>query len=983
MTRSVSLQLLFVCLLFGAAAGQTGQPNAGIRGTITDPSGAVVPGAHVQIRGHGVTHETITDSYGKYSFDALNDGKYRVRVNAKGFSALERRDVQIAGALLLDLQLDIQAQHQIVNVDDDSNKVSADPSENASALVLRGKELETLSDDPDELEQQLQAMAGPSTGPNGGQIFIDGFSGGNLPPKSSIREVRINSNPFSPEFDRPGFGRIEIFTKPGTDAIRGQAFLQFNNQALNSRSPLLAQSTRPPYQQRFLGFNLSGPIKKQRASFGFDFERRAIDENAFILATTLDDNLNFQSVNQAVLTPQTRTTFSPRIDYSINAANTIVARYQSSRTHTDGEGIGSFSLASRAYSQADSEDSLQLTETAALSPKAIMETRFQYLRSELSRGSDNTTPAIAVQGAFEGGGAQVGNSGSLANRWELSNISTYSHQRHTFKWGARFRQSWLDDTSVNNFGGTYAFFGGTGPELDENNLPIAGTLVQLSAIERYRRTLLFESMGYSAAQIRALGGGASQFSLGAGTPITSIPQFDIGLFWNDDWRIKSNLSLSYGVRYEAQTNIGDLGNWSPRVGIAWGIDGGGNKQAKTVLRTGFGVFYDRISDSQILESRRYNGTTQQSYMILNPDFFPAIPSLETLAASQEPQRIQLLYSDIQAPRTYQATIGIERQVNRYFRISAQYVNSRGVHLARSRNINTPFGGAYPFGDEQLRILTESTGFSRTSQFIVSPRLNYNKIFLFGFYSLSYGKTDSEGQPADPYNLRAEWGPSSFGDVRHRAVIGTSLPLPGKFTVSPFVIVSSGTPYNITTGIDSNGDGYTSERPALLAGLDRATCAGGSLVYSAGIGCFDLNPAPGVATIGRNSARGPANFNVSLRLARTWSFGGQGESGPAESGPPPGMGGVRGGGPPPGGGPGPGGPGGGPPAGMFGAMSGKRYNLTLSASARNILNHPNFAAPSGDLSSPFFGEYRSLAGFGPFAGNSTYNRKIDVQLRFTF
>ncbi|MCW5981368.1 MAG: hypothetical protein KIT09_25005 [Bryobacteraceae bacterium] len=343
----------------------------------------------------------------------------------------------------------------------------------------------------------------------------------------------------------------------------------------------------------------------------------------------------------------------------------------------------------------------------------------------------------------------------------------------------------------------------------------------------------------------------------------------------------------------------------------------------------------------------------------------------------------MLYSGIQAPRTYQATLGLDRQGNSHFRISAQYVNSRGVHLLQSRNINTPIDGAYPCGDRLLRILTESSGFSRANQFIVSPHLNYRRVFLFGFYSLSYGKTASDGQPADPYNLRAEWGPSSFADVRHRAVIGTRLPLLWGFTVSPFLMASGGMPYNITTGIDSNGDGFASERPALLAGLSGAACSGGSLVYAAGFGCFDLNPPAGVATIGRNSARGPASVNLNLRLARAWSFGGQGESGTAESSPPPGMGGIRGGGPP-GGGPPPGGggPGGGPPPGLFGG-SGRKYNLTLSVSARNILNHANYAAPSGDLSSPFFGEYRSLAAFGPFGAASAYNRKIDLQLRFTF
>src|SRR5262249_25759954 len=158
-------------------------------------------------------------------------------------------------------------------------------------------------DDPDELQQQLLSMAGPASGPNGGQIYIDGFTGGQLPAKNSIREVRINSNPLSPEYDRPGFGRVEIFTKPGTDAFHGQAFGNYNKQLLNTRSPLLQQSRRTPYQQKYMGVSLAGPIKTQKASFGFEFERRWIDENAFVLATTLDSALNPRSINQAIVTP--------------------------------------------------------------------------------------------------------------------------------------------------------------------------------------------------------------------------------------------------------------------------------------------------------------------------------------------------------------------------------------------------------------------------------------------------------------------------------------------------------------------------------------------------------------------------------------------------------------------------------------------------------------------------------------------------------
>ena len=988
LSRPVRNLGLLVWMAVGAAGAAWAQTSPALRGTITDPSGASVPGALVQLRGPGPELRATTDISGQYAFVSIRPGKYRLRVIAKGFSVTERRDLEITGPLTLDLQLTIQAGTQVVNVEDEANRVSADPASSGAALVLRQKELAALSDDPDELLQQLQAMAGPAAGPNGGQIYIDGFTGGNLPAKSSIQEVRINSNPFSPEYDRPGFGRIEILTKPGSDTIRGQAFFQFNDESLNSRSPLLAQSSRPPYANKFFGFNISGPIKRQKASFGLDFERRNIDENAFILATTLDNNLNPRQVNQGVVTPQRRTNISPRIDYSINPNHRLVVRYQDTRIDLRNQGVGNYGLSSRAYRQTESERTLQATGTSILGAAAINETRFQMMRTETSKLGDNSTPAVNVQGAFEGGGSQVGASGSVSNRWELANISTLTRSGHTVKWGGRLRQSLLDDTSKDNFGGTFSFFGGSGPQLDAASQPIAGTALQLTALERYRRTLLFQQMGYSAALIRSLGGGASQFSMNAGLPLTSVGQFDLGLFANDDWRIRPNLTLSYGLRYETQTNIRDLTNFSPRLSIAWGIGGRGTAGAKTVIRAGSGIYYDRVAESITLQAERYNGTTQQAYLVQDPDFYPTIPRAESLANSRLPQRVQIVDSRIRAPRTYQASAGVDRQINRYARVSAQYMWNRGVRLQRSRNINAPRGGAYPFGDPEVRMLTETTGFSRSNTLIISPSINYKKLFLFGFYALSQGMTDAEGIAADPYNLRAEWGPSSFADVRHRFVVGASLPMPWKLSLNPFVMASSGSPYNITTGRDTNGDSFTTERPALLPDMTSASCRGGNLVWAPSFGCFDLNPGPGVATITRNYARGPANANLSLRLARTWSFGNRGESGPGDFSPPPGMGGVGGGGPPAGGPPGGGappggGPGGGPPAGLFGASSGKKYNLTLSISARNVFNHANYAAPGGDLSSPFFGQYRSLGGFGPFGGSSTYNRKIDLQLRFMF
>jgi hypothetical protein len=965
--------LLLVCVsIFG-------QTNGSIHGVVTDPSGAAVPNAVVAVKGAGGDFHAKADGNGRYTVGNVPAGKYAVGIGAKGFAVNKNDAVDVAGSTTLDVQLMIKTEAQIVNVEDEVNSVTTDPAANGTAIVLGQKELAALSDDPDELSQELQAMAGPGGGPNGGQIFVDGFTGGNMPPKSSIREVRINSNPYSTEYDRPGFGRIEILTKPGSDKFRGQAFFQFNDQYLNSRSPLLTTSTRAPYGNKIEGASVSGPIKANKASFSFDFERRDITENAFVDATTLNSALQPISVVQSVVTPQTRTNFSPRIDYTIDQKNTLVVRYQYTNIGLADTGVGGLSLASQGYKSTTGEQTVQATETAVISPTMINETRFQFMHTTANDTVKSTAPTIAVAGAFTDGGVSIGDSGNTTNKFEVTNTSSITHTTHTFKIGGRIRQSFNNDTSLNGFNGTYTFLGGTGPSLDASGNAIPNTSIALTALQVYQRTLLGEA-----------GGGAATFTLNAGKALTSVDQFDIGLFFNDDWRVKPNLTFSYGLRYETQTNIHDYSDVAPRFGIAWGIDGKGNKAAKTVLRAGAGIFFDRIADTVTLADERYNGATQQSYYILNPTFFPNIPALSTLTSSLQPQELQPIYAGIKAPHTYQGSIGLERQVNKYVRITGQYLETRGVHLLNSLDVNAPLNGLYPYGTPGVRMLTESVGSSRTHQLFLSPNVNYKKMFLFGFYAYSHGKDDNEGEPADPRNLKAEWGPSSFADVRHRFVVGTSIPLWLKISASPFIVASSGTPYNITTGQDPIGDGIASARPSLNTSLAAASCVGTNLKYEAEFGCFNLSPAAGTS-IERNYARGPASFTVNLRVARTWSFGSKGESGPQNQGqggppggggPPPGGGGGGGGGRGPGGG---GGGGGGPMMFGGGANSGKKYNLTLTASARNLLNHANYAAPSGNLSSPLFGQYTQLTGgFGPGGGaSSTFERKIDLQLRFQF
>ena len=268
----VLVRLYLACLFLPATTVSTSlsqQSFGSIKGIVTDQLGALVANAKIIVRdGNGEENTVNTNATGNYWFRNLRPGKYELLVIAPGFTLFEKQNVIVAagGTIDLDIELSVGLEEESVTIDE--RGVSTDADRNADALVLRGRELEALPTDPEALIAALQAMAGPGAeDQSGAQVTVDGFSGGQIPPKEAIREVRINQNPFSAEYEFPGFGGIQIFTQPGSDKWHGGANFRFNDESLNSRNPFSPR--RAPYQQRSFGGNLTGPIIKKRASFAF------------------------------------------------------------------------------------------------------------------------------------------------------------------------------------------------------------------------------------------------------------------------------------------------------------------------------------------------------------------------------------------------------------------------------------------------------------------------------------------------------------------------------------------------------------------------------------------------------------------------------------------------------------------------------------------------------------------------------------------
>jgi hypothetical protein len=734
------------------------------------------------------------------------------------------------------------------------------------------------------------------------------------------------------------------------------------------------------------------------------------------VAQVLDANNNIVNFSDTFSIPSRRTSFSPRVDYQINANHTLIARYNYS-TNTRVTGVGGFQLPSRAYDTEQTEHGIQLTETAIINKKIVNETRFQFEHTNNTQNADNSIPTIDVQDAFTGGGSQIGQSHTDTNNWELTTNTSFALNSHALKVGARVRAVDITQFSPQNFGGSFSFFGGVlGPTaIGPNNEPI-GPIVSLASIERFRRTEVLLDQGLAGAQIRLLGGGATQFRLSTGNPETKVSQWDFGGYMQDDWKARPNFTLSAGLRYENQKNIDSNFNFAPRLGFAWSP---GGQQSKTVLRGGYGVFYERVSESLTLTAERLNGVNQQQFTVQNPDFYPVVPTPEQLIQFAVPGSVYRLADGLQAPYTLQGVFSVERQLPRNITVAASYINLRTLHVLRTKQLNAPLPGTFITGviESGVRPLNcadfippdinpatrcnifqyESSGRYNQNQFIVnvSSRLMRNST-LNAYYVLSKANSDTDGTgtfPANPYDFATEYGRAST-DVRHRFVLTGNFRAPWDITFSPFIIVQSGRPFNIILGRDLNNDTINNERPALApVGAD---CSNTTLFKCTPFGDFKLAAlGPGDVMIPRNFASGPGSTTVNVRVSKTWSFGSEGGSsargnrqnqqdGGRDSQRTTMMGGGMAGRPPSGGGRG---GFGGPPSGGFGGGGGgnSRYNLTFSLNFQNVLNHTNFALPVGNLGSLFFGQSTATSGgFGGFGtGNPAYNRRIDAQLRFSF
>ena len=881
--------LLGLLLFAQAATGGT------LRVTVVDQTNAVVIGATVTVAG---STPVKTADAGVAVVSGLKPGTYTVEIEFPGFEKRVLTEVRVRNGENRQVAvLEIQKMEAAVTVEQDKQQAASDRNGPSFGTVLTRDQIDALSDDPTILQQQLEDMAGP-----GAVIRIDGFEGGALPPKAMIRSIRIARDQFAAEFHSAGGVAIEILTQPGVGPLRYFSNALMRASSLSGRSPFVP--VRGPEQNVNYGFGLGGTIVKDKSSFFLNaFGITSYDTpnlNAAVPAGTISRALNLKA-------PRDNLFVNGTLDYAATLDQTLRFGYNLTRVSNDNLGVGGYNGPDRAYSSDNVVNTFRVQHFGPVGRRAFWRSRVQLIQSDTTAASATEAPTVVVLDSFTSGGAQRAG-GDHATTLDIASDFDYVVGRNSIRTGLVVDATHYHSNSTSNYLGTYTF----------------------ASLEAFQAN---DPMNYSRR---------------VGDPSIAYGNVQAGFYVQDDIRVRKNLSLTPGLRYEAQSHVQDRGNFGPRFGVTWAPTTSG----QTTLRGSAGIFYDWLPTSTYDQVVRLDGFHQQEINVIDPTF-----PVDSSAGTVPPVNRYQLGAGYDAPRIERVSTGIDQRFRKVNSISITYSYQRGSRLARGLNLNPTIDGERPDPRFANVIDVRSDAESRQHDLRFdaninpgamlpipssAPRVSWKRITVFANYTLASVRNNTDG----PFSLSptgtiaTEWGPAvggggssfsnipgviTFGsagltsDVRHRLNVNVNNQVVRNVVFSIGVNASSAPPYTLLTGIDDNGDGVFNDRPA---------------------------------GVGRNTLRASGQTTLNVFAGYNFSFGHSNAQLP-------------------------------PGIGVFGSgaatqvrtvdLGQARYRLQFFVQAQNLTNEANYLGYSGTLTSPFFGRPTTVSGM----------RKIDVGISFGF
>jgi hypothetical protein len=895
--------VVLVVALFVAEPARAQSRDGRLTVTVSDQTGAVIPNARVTATAQdnperaAVVAPVQTSEQGVAILQGLTPGRYLVVIEFDGFETRTLRDVRVrAGDNHQNAVLAIQKLEDTVTVGQDPQRAASDPRGPAFGTVLTREQIDALSDDPDELKRQLQDLAGP-----GAIIKIDSFEGGQLPPKSQIRMIRFSRDAFAAENHSAGGLQIDIVTQPGIGPLRGNVSMRLRDGSLTGRSPFVQK--KGPERSQDYGFGLGGSLARERTSFNLNVNGMTSFDtpnlNAALLTGTRSEALG-------VRRPRDQVFVNFNLDHALTKDQTLRVNFNRNRFSNRNQGIGNYDLPERAYQTESSNYAIRAQHVGPLGRRFFINSRMQLSWNQSESRSSVEAPTIRVLDAFTSGGQQV--DGGSRNRYvNVASDLDYVRGIHSMRMGLVVDGQWSHSDSTSNYLGTYTF---ESLEAYQDNLP-------------------------------------RSFTRRIGDPNIDFLNLQGAFYVQDDIRVRRNLTLSPGVRYELQTHASGFDNVGPRFGVTWSPGTSG----KASFRASSGIFYDWLGLGTYEQTLRVDGFRQQELNIA----YPLYPDPGTVGMIP-PVNQYLLSEGVRMPRQLRFSGGIDRQVTRQSRIGLTWAHMRGTSLQRGENLNAPVDGVRPlpqFGNV-VQVVSDARSRQDTMTLFYNislnrpapggpaggpapatpllnglpvgrtqPVIDWRRMSINGQYTAGWlrNNTDGDFSVSPTGDLTREWGAAN-GDVRHRVITQISSQLVRNLTTSVLMNLVSGSPYTLQTGFDDNGDLIFNDRPA---------------------------------NVGRNTERAKGQLYVNANVNYSFTFG---RVNPAT--PPPTAIGITN-------------IGGATQIQTIAVPQTGRYRVSVFASAQNLTNRANYVGYSGVLTSPFFRQPRDV--INP--------RRVDFGVNFGF